>query len=117
MSEELISFCGINCVECPAYVAKRTNDNELREKTAKAWSGPEGQLSTNEINCDGCISFDQEQFNFCKQCQVRKCGIEKKVENCAYCDDYICEKLEGIWNMISSTEPRDTLNSIRANIK
>ena len=31
--EELIAFCGINCLECPAYIAKRTDDKELREKT------------------------------------------------------------------------------------
>ncbi len=39
--EALISFCGINCLDCPAYIAKRTDDMELRAKTAKAWSGPE----------------------------------------------------------------------------
>jgi len=116
MVSKLISFCGINCLECPAYIAKRTDDNKLREKAAKAWSGPERQLALEEINCDGCISFDQEQFNFCQDCQVRNCGIEKEVENCAYCGDYSCEKLEKLWKMFSITDSQDTLDKIRTNI-
>ena len=33
----LIAYCGINCENCPAYIAYNTNDDKLREKTAKQW--------------------------------------------------------------------------------
>jgi hypothetical protein len=31
-----------------------------------------------------------------KSCPVRPCAIEKGVDNCAYCDEYPCDKLEGL---------------------
>ena len=107
--EELISYCGINCIECPAYIAKRTDDNKLREKTAEAWSSPEFSVKVEEINCDGCITTDKVLFKHCKICNVRTCGLEKEVKNCAYCDDFSCEKLEGLWNMLKLTDPKKTL--------
>ena len=113
---ELISFCGINCLECPAYIAKRTDDIELREKTAKAWSGPEDKVKPEEINCDGCITQDKEIFSWCKVCQVRSCGLEKGVENCAHCDEYSCEKLEGLWNMLQLKDSKEKLDTIKSNL-
>lgn len=115
--EEMIAFCGIDCLRCPAYIAKRTEDMELREKTAKKWSGPEFSVKPDEINCDGCIVLDKELFKYCKNCVVRICGLEKSVINCAYCEEYSCEKLEGLWNMFKLTEPKEILDSIRSNLK
>ena len=114
--EELIAYCGINCLECPAYIARRTDDMELREKTAKTWSGPEYSVKPEEINCNGCITLGKELFSHCTVCQVRACGLEKGVDNCAHCDDYSCEKLEGLWNMLQLTEPKESLDSIRSNL-
>lgn len=113
---ELISFCGINCIECPAYIAKKTDDMELREKTAKEWSSPEFQVSPDQINCDGCTEVDKELFTFCNSCKVRICGVDKGVQNCAHCDDYSCEKLEGLWDMFKLTEPRELLDNIRKSL-
>jgi len=114
--EELIAFCGINCLECPAYISKRTDDLELKEKTAKEWSSPEFQVKPEDISCDGCITLDKELFKFCNNCQVRVCGVEKGAENCAYCDEYSCEKLVGLWNMFKMTEPKEKLEEIRNNL-
>ncbi|MFW9853249.1 MAG: DUF3795 domain-containing protein [Candidatus Thorarchaeota archaeon] len=114
---ELIAFCGINCLECPAYIAKRTDDMELREKTAREWSGPEEPIKPEDINCDGCLILDKELFKYCNSCQVRICGLEKEVQNCAHCDDYSCEKLEGLWNMFKMIEPKERLQGIRRNRK
>jgi hypothetical protein len=114
MSQEvLVSMCGINCLGCPAYIAKRADDLELRKKTSKEWSSPEFQVTPEEISCDGCIEVDGELFKHCNVCEVRLCGLEKSLENCAHCDEYACEKLEELWNMFNMTEPRDLLDSIR----
>lgn len=114
--EELIAFCGINCIECPAYIAKRTDDMELRKKTAKEWSGPEFKVEPEDISCDGCIILDGELFSHCSICKVRLCGLEKGVQNCAHCNEYSCEKLEGLWEMFKLTEPKEMLESIRSNL-
>ncbi len=115
--EELISFCGINCLECPAYIAKRTDDMELREKTAQAWSGPEFSVKPEQINCDGCITHGKELFVHCNSCNVRICGLEKGVKNCAYCNDFSCETLEGLWDMLKLEDPKERLENIYSNLK
>ena len=34
----MISMCGLVCTDCPAYKAKRADDQSLREETAAEWS-------------------------------------------------------------------------------
>ncbi|MCX6095264.1 MAG: DUF3795 domain-containing protein [Candidatus Bipolaricaulota bacterium] len=41
MARELRACCGLVCTKCPAYIAKRTDDNALRAMTAKEWAGPD----------------------------------------------------------------------------
>ena len=38
MMKQLIACCGLDCENCDARIATVTNDDALREKTAKAWS-------------------------------------------------------------------------------
>ncbi len=33
--DNLIAYCGIDCAVCPAYIAKKNNDDALRQKTAQ----------------------------------------------------------------------------------
>ncbi|WP_425523911.1 DUF3795 domain-containing protein [Desulfatitalea alkaliphila] len=35
----------------------------------------------------------------CNSCDIRKCCLERGVENCAACQDYICETLFGFIKM------------------
>ena len=35
--KKLIAICGLDCETCDARIAILTDDNALREKTAKAW--------------------------------------------------------------------------------
>ncbi len=111
MSEK-ISFCGLICSECPAFIAKRTNNDELRKKAVKEWSSEEFPLKIEDINCDGCID-GEELFKGCMICEVRKCGLEKEVINCAYCGEYPCGTLENLWNMLGISEAREVLDNIR----
>ncbi|MHA1484024.1 MAG: DUF3795 domain-containing protein, partial [Candidatus Thorarchaeota archaeon] len=88
MTEKMMSYCGLICTNCGAYIAKRTNDDELRSKTAKRWSSPEWTVKPEEINCDGCTSDSDELFKHCYECGVRACSRERSVETCAHCSDY-----------------------------
>ncbi|MBA7644661.1 MAG: DUF3795 domain-containing protein [Candidatus Stahlbacteria bacterium] len=111
--DKMIAYCGLECSKCPALIAKKENNDELRKKTAEEWSKDFGETVTPEsINCDGCLA-DGEHINYCNICEIRKCGIEKKVQNCAYCDDYICEKLEKWFKNVP--DAKTTLEEIRRN--
>lgn len=110
MSEKIVAFCGLICSECPAFIAKKTNDNELRKKTAKEWSSEDFPLNPGDINCDGCTT-EGELISFCTVCDVRKCGVEKEVHNCAYCVEYPCGKLEMPWSMVP--QAKEVLDEIR----
>ena len=33
--KQLIAICGIDCEQCDAYIATKSNDQALREKTAR----------------------------------------------------------------------------------
>ena len=34
----MIASCGLICTECPAFLAHKNDDEQLRIKTAKQWS-------------------------------------------------------------------------------
>lgn len=95
---EMLAFCGINCAECPAFVASINNDNELREKTAKEWSEMfKADIKAEDIICSGCHGDGEELFSHCHVCEIRKCGIERKLNStCAECKEYTCKKLEDL---------------------
>ncbi|HEY5494736.1 MAG TPA: DUF3795 domain-containing protein [Candidatus Anoxymicrobiaceae bacterium] len=39
---EMISFCGIECTVCPAYIATQADDREALAKVAEEWSSQFG---------------------------------------------------------------------------
>jgi hypothetical protein len=95
-----IAYCGIVCTECGAYIATQENDNKKRKEVAEKWAKEYKQdFKPEDINCDSCLSETGRVFNYCTICEIRKCGREKKVINCAYCDSYICEKLDKFFQM------------------
>ncbi|NHJ01381.1 MAG: DUF3795 domain-containing protein [Candidatus Heimdallarchaeota archaeon] len=114
----IFSFCGLNCTTCSAYIAKRTNDQELRIKTAEKWSFLL-KLKPEEINCDGCPELDGVLIPFCKKdCKVRECVISRNIDSCAYCVDYPCHLLEDLWEWLRiESFARKNLNWIRENSK
>lgn len=86
--EKMIAYCGINCAECGAYLALKNNDQALREKTAAEWKVAHNFDFTPEmINCTSCKGTGV-QVGHCSQCEIRKCAIEMKVENCGACTEF-----------------------------
>jgi hypothetical protein len=111
--QEMIAYCGLVCTGCPAFIATQKDDNAERQKVIEKWSSEEYPMTIEDINCDGCLAVDKRLIKFCHECEVRVCGSEKKVENCAHCDDFACDKLEKLWGMISSKEAKGRLEEIR----
>jgi hypothetical protein len=92
---KIIAYCGLCCNECPAYIAKKTNNDELRKKTAEEWSKMfNSEIKPEDVNCDSCLTKEGVIIQYCNVCEIRKCAQEKDVENCAFCEEYTCEKLE-----------------------
>ena len=113
---KMVAFCGLVCTDCDALIATQENNDVKRREVAKAWSKAFGEeVKPEAINCDGCLTIDGRHINYCSVCEIRKCGMEKGVENCAYCVDYICEKLTAFFE--NSPEARNTLEEIRQQLE
>lgn len=87
-----IAYCGVDCSRCPHYRN----------------SCPEGCLGST------CA-------NDCGLCEVRNCGLESRVINCACCEKYPCQKLENQYaNMVKdgfsewATSAEATLEQVRS---
>ena len=88
----IVACCGENCAACPNY---------------------------SQESCDGCLATapDAKLSNYCaSECQVRPCCHQKNIENCAYCDDYACDKVQGIWSALLDPRYKKRLDQIRGSL-
>jgi len=114
--DQMIAFCGLVCTECPAFRATLQDDDQLRADTAAQWSQQfKADIKPGDINCRGCLSDQGEKFSYCRVCAIRACGQERAVTNCAYCDDYGCDKLTGFWTL--APQAQQNLERIKAEIQ
>jgi hypothetical protein len=113
--DKMIAYCGLVCTDCPAFIATQKDDDEERKKVAEKWNKEfNAGVKPEDINCDGCLAKSDRLIGFCQQCEIRKCGQETGVVNCAYCDDYGCEKLTKFFNMAPIA--KTNLDEIRKNL-
>jgi hypothetical protein len=94
--QEMIGYCGYNCHLCAA----RSDDPAVRQKLVDGWRkilGHEHYTAEN-VRCDGCRSDGRIAD---KQCKARPCAIEKGVDSCAECDEFLCDKMR---NLLCSRE-------------
>jgi len=110
--EKMVGYCGIVCSDCPVLVATQKNDDAERRRVAEVFTKQYGkEYKPEDINCDGCISEGPRIFSYCNVCEIRKCGKEKGVGNCASCVDYPCERLSKLFAGYSKA--KETLDEIR----
>ena len=108
--KENISFCGLDCLACPAYIATQHGDEKTLKRIASKWSNGELKFDPEEGTCVGCTE-EGLHLSWCDICPVRKCGKDKKVKNCAYCVHYPCEELDDSFKKTKGV--KDTLDKIR----
>jgi len=115
MKKKIIAYCGLICSDCPAYIATQANDQEALEKVVAQWSEEYSapDMTVESILCDGCLDGPRK-CSHCAECEIRACGVAKGVVNCAYCDDYACEKLTGFFGFVP--DAKKVLDGIRQNI-
>ncbi|MFB0501245.1 MAG: DUF3795 domain-containing protein [Candidatus Bathyarchaeia archaeon] len=114
----MIAMCGLVCSDCIAFIATQKDDDKLREKVVEAWSTEEERLKLEDVDCDGCTT-GKRLHSFCQVCDVRKCGFQRNIENCAYCNEFPCEKLEKLWESfktVSGEEAKANLAEIRKDL-
>ncbi len=110
----LYANCGINCAGCGAYQATQANSDEKRKEVAAEWSKAYGhEFDFKDINCNGCRS-EGVLFSYCGQCEIRACVNTHKLENCAHCSEYTCEKLDKFLSF--ATGVKENLEAIRATL-
>lgn len=108
----IIAYCGLDCAECEAYLATRADDDDARGKVAKDWSARyNADIQPQHINCDGCRAEGRKFFYCSEICEIRKCSLEKGVDNCAGCEEYPCEKLETFFEV--APQARAALDALR----
>jgi hypothetical protein len=111
-----IAMCGLDCAVCPAYIVHDTGDLVLREKTAREWKEQYGADITPEmVDCVGCTVAEGVHIGHCFECEIRKCGLGKKVENCAFCLDFPCAVVSGFIEKVPPAKAN--LENIRAGQK
>ena len=111
--ERIVAYCGIICSDCPTLKATKMDDDDERRRVAKLWTKQYGkEFKIEDINCDGCLTEGPRVFSYCNVCEIRKCAKERKVENCAYCEDYACDKLSKLFNEFKPA--KEVLDEIRA---
>ncbi len=91
--DTMIAYCGLDCSQCPAFIARQDGNDDLRRTTALEWSEQfHIDITPAAIDCSGCRAPGVHN-PFCGTCAIRACGMERGVANCAHCPDYGCEKL------------------------
>ena len=113
-----IAYCGLDCSGCDVYQATKFDDDDLRQAYAdKVFDQFKIQVEPATINCHGCRD-ERPKSGFCAVCEVRKCAIDRGLENCAFCVDYGCEKLQKVHAaMITVGKAVDGVASAQLNLE
>ena len=102
-----IAYCGINCYQCPVFLATVCVDEEAKKQLAIQYSTEECQLTKDDILCYGCGTRISKYNKMCIACKIKSCAkqmlLNKKEDTCASCKMYPCE-------LIKQYVPKGTAN-------
>lgn len=85
-----ITMCGYRCDLCKAY-APNIKSNDEREKLSNVWNKYyDLEIPADKIYCEGCRCSKENTKRIDMNCPVRKCVIEKQVDNCGECIEFPC---------------------------
>ena len=114
--ENIIAHCGIVRSDCPTFKATKMNSDVERKRVAELWTKQYGRpFKPEDINCDGCLTTGTRVFSYAGICEIRKCAQKRNLKNCAYCDDYKCEKISKLHEQ--APKAKETLDTVRNNLK
>ncbi len=110
---DIIAYCGLNCGKCPVYIATISNDDKKRKEVLEKWNKHFNfEMNLEDINCYGCLDKEKIKFNYCINCGIRKCTLQKKLLNCAYYNEYTqCKTLNDFF--VHAKEAKNNLENVR----
>lgn len=92
--ENIIGRCGYRCDLCLAYKRNSKSQNDRQRFKDGLFRVYKYTMALKKCYCEGCLANDDENpVLLDAKCKVRSCVIKKGLENCAYCEEYPCEKL------------------------
>lgn len=91
--QPILTRCGYRCDLCLAYKPNVEKNPANRQILSDGWHRYFGfRLPPEVICCDGCMSENPKLID--QACPVRPCVIERGLDNCSQCEQYVCEKLK-----------------------
>ncbi|MFX1382068.1 MAG: DUF3795 domain-containing protein [Promethearchaeota archaeon] len=95
IKKELLAPCGLYCGVCAIYIADRDGKHKFKEAIKNSHVYKAFVESIEDVKCKGCQSEDNDDiFGYCKECKIRDCVHEKKIESCYKCEDVPCKWLQ-----------------------
>ncbi|MHA2501230.1 MAG: DUF3795 domain-containing protein, partial [Candidatus Hodarchaeales archaeon] len=98
---DAISVCGFNCGLCQAYKPNlKSEENRLKVDAGwKKFHKTRGWVY-QDPHCEGCFN-DPQKTPLWSSCPLRKCVLGNKIDNCGYCLDYPCPRLNNMTRIIN----------------
>ena len=110
---DLIAICGLDCSQCEAYQATQADDPAWKQRVVERWKAEYNvDWGIAAATCDSCTAVSGRWCAHCYNCEIRRCGLERGVANCAACPDFACEKLERFFGEVP--DARAKLDSLRS---
>ncbi|MDP4292288.1 MAG: DUF3795 domain-containing protein [Bacteroidota bacterium] len=119
--ETTMAYCGLICESCPIHLATLEQDKSLQETmrisiAEQCFTFYGMNMRPEDItDCDGCKAPSGKLFSGCLSCGIRSCARQRNIENCAYCNDYFCERLSD--HFLLDPEAQTRLEEIRQTIR
>ena len=91
MPTKKIAYCGDCCNYCPKYIATLSGSKEKLKEAAILMKKVGWRYNLDDLEktkCEGCQDVEICEYG------VKKCCIERNIENCGKCTDYPCSKIE-----------------------
>ena len=119
--ENLAAACGTYCGACPAYLAKHSNDEQVKmrlqkrlsSQPAKAVKGIPDPGWMDGLMCDGCLSGGMLAAH-CQNCAIRNCAANKLPDaRCTGCEELPCNRITGLINMGAYLHRKEYLPNLK----
>ena len=90
--ESMIAPCGMDCAQCPIFIAAR--DPVAAERLAQAWhSSGHPDAKPSWFRCQGCRG--DRSVRWSEPCGISQCCVDDKdLDFCYECNEFPCERLE-----------------------